>query len=440
MSLEKATEVFNMIARKHSGTFDEDCEKLYDYYREDHKPHMDPILSAAYPNAMRGGMKLVSKPLVKRLVNTTATLFHKPPLWKLLRDGKPLGPDDREKQTWDAIDAGSSLNSRCKMTNRGARRDKTAVMGPAWRGGMLRVDVYRPCQVFALLDPSAPGDAKSAKAVMTQSGEGYMLWTPEVYGFFTRINEEGEEDKFEASDPLQTGYENPYGRIPLTFFYEAPGDDVIAPLGDTLISAQEAIDTLWTVFKWAMQQGFTMNVIITDGEVPANLVGGPDKWMKVPGTPDTVKVERLSAELDADGMVDFVVAMTKTDAIMHAADPGVFSLDDNAFANSISGVAKEVDRADLMTVREDDEPDYQYYLSDFFDATRAVHNYHAPDDEELGLDLTLEMEFVEPRQEGNALQEAQAEQIRIENGTATVEEIRAERAKREGKELGAEDG
>ena len=440
MSQAAATRLFGEIARAHTAPFDADCEKLWDYYQGSHKKHMDPILAEAYPKAMLGGMRLVSKPLVKRIVDTTATLFHKPPVWNLLRDGKPLKKDDLERKVWDAIDEGSQLNSQCKMTNRGARRDKTAVMVPAWRGGLLRVDVYRPCQVFVLLDPSAPGDPKSLKAAMTQSGNGFMLWSRDVYGFFTPREEDGQEDKFDISDPLKTNYVNPYGRIPLTFFYDTPGDDVIAPLDDSIISAQEAVDTLWTVFKWCMQQGFTLNVVITEGDLDANLIGGPDRLNKVPGTPDTVKVERLSAELDPGGMVEFVVAMTKTDAIMHAADPGLFSLDNDAFQNALSGVAKEVDRADLMTVREDDEPDYQYYLADFFDAARAVHNHHAKTADALGEDLVLEMEFVKPTSGGNALQDAQAEQIRIDNGTATVEEIRAERARAAGKEVEDPDG
>ena len=429
MSKEKATSLFKSIELAHEGDFDADCEQLWDFYRGAHKKHMGPILAAAYKNAVRSGMRTVAVPLVKRIVDTTATLFHRPPIWHISRDGEDLEEGTPERETWAAIDKAIRLNNQCKTGQRGSRRDKTAALAGAWRGkgdGKIHLDVYRPNQFFAVTDTLGPGDVDSIQAIALVSGQGYFMWADDVYGYFVKEDEDSEE--YTCFDPLETGNVNPYGRIPVTIVHDIPGPDVIAALDDTLVTGQIAADTLWSAFTWAMQQGFTMNVMLTDADMAGkDLVGGPDRFIIAPSNGGDTVVKRLSSELDAEGMIHFVSALVKTNAVMHAADPGLFSLDTNSFADAISGVAKEVDRMDLVSVREDQEPDWEYYCADIFDSVRAVWNYHAPTAVQLGDDLELRMEWVEPRPAGNSLQDAQADALRVEAGTATTEEIQAER-------------
>ena len=425
MSKAAAENLFSQIDLAHPGTFDQDANELWDFYRGAHKTHMEPILAVAYPNAVQSGMRAVAVPLVKRIVDTTATLFHRVPIWHLSRNGEDLGSDTPERETWKAIDAACRLNNQCKTAQRGARRDKTAALAAAWRKGRIRLDVYRPSQIFVLTDPDSPGDVECIEAVALASGKGYMLWSADFYGYFVQIED---SEAFECFDPLGTGNVNPYGMIPVTIVHDTPGPDVIAALDDTIGLGQIAADTLWSAFVWAMQQGFTLNVMITDADMGGkNLTGGPDRFIVAPSDNGNTKIERLSSELDAEGMIHFVSSLVKTYAVMHAADPGLFSLDTDVFANALSGVAKEVDRMDLVSIREDSEPDWGYYCSEIFDTMRAVWNYHAANSMALGEDLEVWMEWKEPRPAGNALQDAQADTLQIEAGTKTVEEIRSEK-------------
>jgi hypothetical protein len=93
---------------------------------------------------------------------------------------------------------------------------------------------------------------------------------------------------------------------------------------------------------------------------------------------------------------------------------------------ALTGVSKMMDRVDLRELRQDAAVPYEYALPKLFDKTVTVYNYHNPD-MPLSRDLDLEVRWQEDAIPGNALQDAQADQIRIEQGTDTPEEIRARR-------------
>jgi len=427
MSAATILQLFREVERNHasiSQSYDRDCEKLYDYYRGRHSKWMDPIIAATYPNAAKSGMRSLAMPFIARIIDSTATLFHRPPLWHLKKDGETLPTSSKDAKVWAEIDTMTRLTSRLKLGQRTARRDKTVFVGPAWRRKRLCLDVYRPSQVYVLPDPLDPSDLDAAQAVVTRSGAGWMVWTAKEYGYVTETS----TDEYVCSDPLRTKHKNPYKEIPLVALHDQPGDDLHAPLDDSLITGQEALNQLWTANVWAMGQGFVLNVLYSDSDVDSDdMVAGPDRVVVVSAAGGTTKMERLAAELDPKGMIEFSSSLLRTYAVLHAADPGIFSIDTEVFANALSGIAKQVDRMDLQAIREDSERDWEYSLHSLFAKTRAVWNFHVKSARRLNKELELEVEWVEPQPAGNALQEAQAERLRLEDGTATEAEILAKR-------------
>ena len=431
-NLDAALELFKRIPLEHPTGFDEKCEKLWDYYNGEHDKHIAPMLAKMYPKATQGGMAVVSKPQAKRMTDTTATLFHRPPIEHLYQVKAPwwrpskerevaLGPETQDRRVWQHIDESTHKNSRMKFAQRQARILKTVGVMPAWKEDHLHFETHRPSKIFYLADPDNPYDPKSLQAVATASGRGWMMWSRKLYAYVVET-EEG-SGVYEALDPLGTDFVNPYGIIPLVLFHDSPGDYILAPLDDTITSSQETVDKLWSVFSWSMGNGFTMNVAYTNADL-SGFVAGPDQVAVIPDP--GAKMDRLSANLDPKGMVEFVSSMTKTDAVMHAADPGLFSLDSDHFMNALSGVAKQVDRMDLVSIREDAEQDWAYGLAELFDKTRAVWNFHNKN-RQISKEVIYRVEWQEPEPAQNVLQEAQAEELRIQNKTSTPEEIRARR-------------
>lgn len=417
-----------------SSTYDTDIEKLHAYYAGAHAFYMDKILTTAYPNAVKAGMRLTSIPVLKRIVDMTATLFHRPPIWELeTATEEPLSPESPDVRIWGEIDDEMQLVSRLKIAQRGARRYQTVFAGPAWRSGRLVLDVLRPSLVYVVPNEYDPGNLDEAQAVFVKVGlwgadalhttPAYMGWTKTTYTYIRQTPTGG----WEESDPLETGGVNPYGAIPLVVIHDVPTDLLFAPVDESLISMQEQMNLLWTACDWQLQNGFVQNVLFTnDTKVDATVVvGGPDR-LRVVNDP-TGKYERVGSGLDLPGMIEYLGAKLKTYAALHAADPGIFSVDADTFANAISGIAKQIDRMDLTAIREDQERDMEYVLARLFNKIRAVNNYHKPDGQKLSSAVRLCVRWWQPETEQNALQAAQADEMRIEQKVKTPAEIKADK-------------
>lgn len=406
-------------------------DQLDKLYQGNHSPMTGPTgyLAQIFPQSYAGGrLALNSVPMVPRFVNTSAQLFHARPSWLLTRDGEEVPPDDQDSKRWKDLAKETRWDSRCRVIQRRDVLWGTVFARPAWRSDQMKIDVLKPSTVQVIESPDDPSDLNDAVAIsVVLDANRREVWErPNADNGFQWLYGVMDTKEKTITDPLFGGtFINQYGRYPFVAFSTYPCETgVYATCDQTLLDQQIAADLAETWADFQFRMGFSIAVIKTTKDLgKEELPVGPDMLVQLmPGGDE--EFARVASGLDTGQLTAFIEGKFKRYAALRGIDPDILSTDGKQMIASLTGVAKQMERTDLQELREDAAIPYEDLLPELFDATRTVHNYHRPD-LRISEDLVLEVRWAEPQVPGNALQDAQADQMRLEQGVITPEEIRA---------------
>jgi len=427
---EKADWTAAMIRKQ--GNYTTLVNELDRFYSGDHSPMVGAqgYLSQVFPQSYAGGkLRLSSQPLLFRLINAAATLFHQRPGWKLLRDGQPLESTDPDAVIFKAIRKEAQLDLRCRHLQRRDILFGTVFGRPAWRNDKLRIDVLKPSAVEVLESSTDPADLDDAVAISVRTdadrreiwekpnSQNGGVWT---YGI---VNEKDGS----VTDSLFGDSVNGYGCYPFVAFSTYPSlTSVYATVDQTAHDQQVGANLLesWADFQFRL--GFSIAVIKTAQELGRDALPiSPDMLVALnPGSEEDFN--RIASGLDTNQLTGYVDAKLKRYFALRGVDPDIISTDGKQMIAALTGVNEQMQRVDLQELRQDAAIPYEFALDALFQKIRAVWNWHRGD-MPLSEALELEIEWLKPPVPGNELQQAQADEIRIEQGTATADEIRAQR-------------
>lgn len=343
--------------------------------------------------------QLIVLNVVRKVVNTLSTVYQRPPT-RALADAT-----EADEALWEEIAGGLALDVKLKTVNRYTKLLKTCAVRVAWRNGRLALDVITP----NILDVEESDDpARPAWALVTHFGRGDRL-EEVTYSYWSAAEHRLLDYRGRPiPDPANVEGVNPYGVIPLAWFFDRDPDQAFLAGGDDLIQAQRAVnlkltDLLRTIQFQAFGIPFTKG--LNAKTVPEF---GPDKAVDVPVGGDFGFAHPEAPIADVVQAIDWLV---KQVAITHGLSADTFSV----ATRSESGVARFEANRTLMESRRDDVDLYRLWEANLFDVIRAVWNAHNPG-RRFSDGCRLTVDFADPEQFQSAAERMTTTLQRVELG------------------------
>jgi len=315
--------------------------------------------------------------LVKKVVNRLAVVYKEPPTRSLITG------TERDQTIAAQLWQKSLIEVKLKKANRYTKLLKTCLVRVAWRDGAIQYDLVTPNVVDVTYEiPESPQEILITRPSQSKRPEDttYAYWSPlEHFILDARGNVLPNLDNPENV--------NPYGVLPFVPFFDAdPGDTFFLPGGDDLITAQKAInlkcvDLLRNIQLQAWGQPWAKGLGVT------RLDFGPETAINLPKDGDFGYAQPQAVISEVVEAIDYFV---KQLAITNNLPGATFATD----PVEASGVAKLVDTVDLCEARQDDVELYRVYEAKLFEVTKAVWNYHNPNNP-ISESATLGIDFAD---------------------------------------------
>jgi hypothetical protein len=329
------------------------------------------------------------------------------------------------------------FEQRGKFAQRMCQALSCCFAAPRYYRGRMYLDIVTPDDVDVVQDPLNPGVAADCLAISTRlpdtadtvraTASKRITWTRET-------TPEGDYWGCYFTDqygrPLPNPYfpdeANPYGRLPVVPLYsERPEGTIFPTLDDTMLAAQVAADIGWThIFTLIRMHGGTGirtgdNDEMGVGELPI----GALRFMDLPAGGDFKWVE---LKMNLQEVIQSLTQLLKTSAGLRGIPTDAIDIEGAKVIDALSAASKQMDRLDLIEIREDQEPLWERQVRDLWKLLVTVNNYHRPD-RRIDPEIELEVIWAQPEMPTDRQSEAQAAAIEIANGTTSPVDIIVQR-------------
>lgn len=431
---------------------------LVDFYDGDHSSWMegagDPLswddevgcytgyFKQFFPNAWDDGNGNVLGqylPLARRVIDASATLFHRPPKLILQRAGKDLPTDSAQVALWERLQRDMELAPTCKDWQRRTRLCKTTLAYVNWSFGRMALEVLTPDTFWVYENEYAPSRLYLADLIMhelsqpinsseSKDGRKFVVWergykpgqwTVRVTDIFGKA----------LVNPLFPSNVNSYDTYPYVIAHDGqPRGGIYADLDDSLLYGQLGLDLVWTDTHLAMRTEhggqFWLKTVGGASKLPKELVRGRDRTMVLTGEEDACGY--AGSTFNVDGSLAYIDTYLRTMAVMHGLHPDLFAVSGEAFSKAITAVAKAMDRLDLQETRQDQEAYWELRLHELWRRIRTVWNAHNPALAFDG-DLELRVEWSDPENSAiDPLTREQSNQAKINTNRTTPAHLLAQ--------------
>ncbi len=313
--------------------------------------------------------------LVKKVVNRLAVVYKEPPTRSVVNGSA------KDQTIAASLWQKSLIDVKLKKANRLTKLLKTCLVRVAYRNDSIQYDIVTPNVVDAVYDiPEEPRELLITRPSKRPEDTTYAYWSADQHFL---LDARGNV----LPSPENVGNLNPYAVLPFVPFFDAdPGDTFFLPGGDDLITAQKAInlkcvDLLRNIQLQAWGQPWAKGLGVT------KLDFGPETAINLPKDGDFGYAQPQAVIAEVVEAIDYFV---KQLAITNNLPGATFATD----PVEASGVAKLVDTVDLREARQDDIELYRVYETKLFDVTKAVWNYHNPNNP-ISESATLGIDFAD---------------------------------------------
>ena len=391
-------------------------------------------LQRYFPNAWDNGSGSLCPqylPVIQRFTDTVAALFHRKAELGFDLDGEEVPESDSQMQTWRLIEKSTQLHQMLKQWQRSTYLHKTSPMHVRWSYGQLALEPLSPADWWAWESYDNPVHLQAAQLAMHELPQPINNWAATIerrYAVWEHDEKTGAwtfhiRNQFgkDLGDSLFRDGLNHYGQFPYVVAHEGiPRKSIFQDLDDSLLTAQIGLDLLWTDYHLACRMdGGVLTLKSATPKTGKDLPFGRDRALAL-GSEDSAAYIQATQNLGA--MVDFGGRWLKTFAVMHGLHPDLFAIDGSSFSTAISAVAKRIDRLDVQETREDREAYWEVKLAELFDLIRIVWNFWNPA-RRLDPRLVLKIKWSEPENAVSPLEQAQADQAKINAGLTNPVEI-----------------
>jgi hypothetical protein len=155
------------------------------------------------------------------------------------------------------------------------------------------------------------------------------------------------------------------------------------------------------------------------GELPI----GALRFMDLPAGGDFKWVE---LKMNLQEVIQSLTQLLKTSAGLRGIPTDAIDIEGAKVIDALSAASKQMDRLDLIEIREDQEPLWERQVRDLWKLLVTVNNYHRPD-RRIDPEIELEVIWAQPEMPTDRQSEAQAAAIEIANGTTSPVDIIVQR-------------
>lgn len=376
----------------------ENTAKRLDFYHDNQLTHLETQLNQLFSDPSK--MVKAELNVVKKVINNLAQVYRENPV-------RLIEGSEKDQELYKQIVEQSSLDIKMKQASRYTKLLKTTLLRPVWRNN-LELDILTGNLLDVEIGDS-PEDLR--KVLICDHGNSdkiqdveYSSWTPEL---FQRLDYRGS---------ILYEYDNPYGVLPFlpVWDYSPPSNSFWLSGGDDLISLQKSINLKLVDLLYLMScQAFGVG------------------WIK--GTPGggNLQVDPGSlVELGEDGAIGFESQEAEISQVVEAIDKiikwacvsnGLSASSMSTEASEASGLSKLVDTRELSEMRQDDIALFRSYERQLFNLMRIVFNTHSKD--KLSDSAKLKIDFADPEIQVDPKTQAQADDIRLAQGTISAVDI-----------------
>ena len=376
--------------------------KLYDYYtfnRDAIKDHIVSAMKGTFKGQTINKMQYPFYNLTKKVIDRLAVAYLAPaeryvivPTAKLTEGTETIVVKDvqaeKDNALYQKVLHGSNINSACKDWNRLAKLLTTVYVEVAPRNGHIEYDVIPPQSLSIeesrtnYLEPSA------VKYQRTFGGITHdVIWTSDRH----EIQDE-HGDMPPDLNPFRG--KNPYGVIPMVPCRLSVPTDHWGE-GDTeLVCLNEKINiAIASMFYNLLLQSHAQAVAV-NFNLPDEFAIGPDYTIEA----NDVQKDDVTPTFDythpnaaTDNNIRAIEWMIKTAAVMKGISAQSMNTE---ISDRQSGVAKDIDLAELREHRRDDTEFLRPFEKRLFDITRIVWNTISK--EKISKAAVFGIDFVEP--------------------------------------------
>lgn len=374
--------------------------KRLDLYHDDQADYVFEALEQLFSDP--SAMLQTHLNIVRKIINQLAMTYKAPPTRIIEGAGQ-------DQERYNLMAEQCDLDVKLRQASRYLKLLKNVLIRPVWRNGAMALDVLTPNVIDVACDLSPEDLTDVLLTNYPTSGKldeiEFSHWTAE---FWRRLDYQGytleEED-------------NPYKILPFVSCFDyPPRDDFWLTGGQDLISLQISVNVkIVDLLHLLQMQAFGVG------------------WIKGAPGGGQLKVDPGSlVELPEDGELGFASQKARISEMVSAIDKlvkwAVVSQGLSAASMSTdltdrqSGTAKQLDQLEMNESRLEDTATWRKIEKELFAVMVAVWNYHNPR-KKISTSAKLSTDFADPRPEADPKAQAEADDLRLGQGTLSPVDI-----------------